>query len=55
MICESRLDVRYFGEGATAFEDKVYWLTYLSTICFVYRDDNLKLEASSAIQVRVGV
>jgi glutaminyl-peptide cyclotransferase len=46
VICESRLDVRYFGEGATAFEDKVYRLTYLSTIGFIYRDDNLQLEGT---------
>jgi glutaminyl-peptide cyclotransferase len=46
VICESRLDVRYFGEGATAFEDKVYRLTYLSTIGFIYRDDNLQLKGT---------
>jgi glutaminyl-peptide cyclotransferase len=44
VICQSRLDARYFGEGATAFEDKVYRLTYLSTIGFIYKDDTLELE-----------
>jgi glutamine cyclotransferase len=38
--CESFLDERYFGEGAVGFEDKVYRLTYLSTLGFIHRDDN---------------
>jgi glutaminyl-peptide cyclotransferase len=44
VICECCLGARYFGEGATAFEDKVYRLTYLSTFGFIYRADNLQLE-----------
>ena len=55
VICESDLDVRYFGEGATAFEDKVYRLTYLSTFGFIYRDDDLQLKARSGIRAKVGV
>jgi len=43
VLCESDLDVRYFGEGATALGDHVYRLTYLSTFGFIYRDDTLEL------------
>lgn len=39
--CESDLDIRYFGEGATALGDRIYRLTYLSTFGFIYRDDTL--------------
>lgn len=42
-LCESRLEQRYFGEGAVGFEDRIYRLTYLSTLGFIYRDDDLEL------------
>jgi len=43
VLCECCLDRRYFGEGAVGFEDRVYRLTYLSTLGFIYRDDNLEV------------
>lgn len=43
VACECCLDQRYFGEGAVGFEDKVYRLTYLSTLGFIYRQDDLQV------------
>jgi glutamine cyclotransferase len=46
VICECCLDARYFGEGATALDDKIYRLSYLSTHGFIYRREDLKLEST---------
>jgi glutamine cyclotransferase len=40
------LPAEYFGEGITIFNDKIYMLTWLSNLCFVYDLKTFDLEGS---------
>jgi len=40
------LDKSYFGEGLTLLDNRIYQLTWLENVAFVYYPDNLKMERS---------
>jgi len=48
------LDKRFFGEGITLFDDKIYQLTYHARVGFVYNKDNLDLVRQFDLQVNEG-